>query len=637
MPLQICTCCDLNAGDKRRPCGFPWTTANNVEFADQPTTPESLTVARSSDYTSATMGWTLYDAVTEYEIERSTAVQVNVADASRIEYGDPVTYMITGTQAGIDEYTDSTIEAHRTYQYRIRARGADAASWSAWSNYVFSGAAPKADLPAPANLELVRDSDSVTASWSAPSGDFDNYTLQRQELIVVSGSTFFANVVTLGDDMWLPANSTMYVDTGIMPEQTYEYRVGAVLDDQVGVYSEWFRVGPVDTSLGGAPGDLRIVETGARVFDQRREFWMRWDEIGRADDYQLQVVAYDLTGGGRSLSDHVVTDPTYFRTAFSSEALRVRGRKLDADVCAGADDDRCVTGWTPWYDVSFTPKVSSAGSPDGEQPGHDDDGGARGAARGHRGGPRAGRIHRRQRPRSGVRPAGLCAVRGIDQRGARLASRHGAPGSGHGRGDTRAGADGRLPPAGDQHRVADRGPVADWSGRDACPGAPARSAALMVLQRMLIALVAMHLGFGFTQLSLAYYAGDVADYGAAGFLSHTPIGAFVDLDEDNDQTSGANLSAIRQMFEIVNQTGDAINGLASFGYDFLDEIGPDVGLVYMVVLIFRIASWLFTIALGLALLYVLFDSNLLTSKVGLALVAGGSGLVALLSGAGALL
>ena len=338
---------------------------NNILTADLPTHPESTTVSRNADYTTATMNWNLYDAVTEYEVQRTTAVQVDVADASRIEYGDPVTYMISGTQAGLNEFLNAGIQSHRTYQYRIRARGVDATTWSAWSDYVFSGAKPTVDLPAPGNLELARDSTSVTASWSAPVGDFDNFTLQRQELILVGGSTFFGNVRSLGDDTWLPADSTMFEDTGILAGQTYEYRVAAVLDDQVGVYTDWFRVGPVNASLGPAPANFRRLEgleAGQRVFDARYEFWLGWDEVGRADDYEVQVQTFGLTGG-KSLKTSIVTDPTFFHTAFSRVGLRVRARSaVDADTCRAADDNRCLTDWTAWADVGFTP-ITTVGEP----------------------------------------------------------------------------------------------------------------------------------------------------------------------------------------------------------------------------------------------------------------------------------
>ena len=335
---------------------------NKVEFADAPTIPESLSVSRNADFTTATVTWELYDAVTVYEIQRLTAVQVDVADASRIEYGDPVTFTIEGTQAGIDEYVDSTLEAHRTYQYRMRARGGDITSWSGWTDQVFSGARPDVDLAAPGNLELDRGEDSVVASWSAPTGSFDNYTLQRQE-VIVTGSTIFGNIVTLGGATWLPGDTTTYTDTSIIPSQIYEYRIAAVKDDQVGVYSEWFRIAPPNISLGAEPPNFTMLDADQRVFDERREFWVGWDAVSGADDYQVQVMIFDVANGGRSLEEHIVTDPSYFRTSYGRVGIRVRGRKLDTDICSSADDNRCLTKWTKWADVRFTP-VETVETPD---------------------------------------------------------------------------------------------------------------------------------------------------------------------------------------------------------------------------------------------------------------------------------
>ncbi len=348
----------LRATDDSAVLLFSLTDENKVEFADTPTIPESPTITRNADYTTATLSWELYDAVSLYEIQRATAVQVEVADASRIEYGNPVTFTVDGTQAGIDEYEDTTIEAHRTYQYRMRARGADSTSWSSWTEYVFSGAKPQVDLQPPGNLEITRDTGSIIASWTAPPGDLDNYTLQRQELVVVQGTTFFGNVVTLGENDWLPGDSTMYADSSILPTQIYEYRVAAVLDNQVGTYSEWFRIGPQITDLGAAPENFRVLASGNRILDERREFWMAWDSLPAADDYEVQILTFDLMTGGQSTKTRIVTDPTYFQTSFGRVGLRVRGRKLDADICSTSPDNRCLSNWTSWYQVRFTPAVT---------------------------------------------------------------------------------------------------------------------------------------------------------------------------------------------------------------------------------------------------------------------------------------
>ena len=150
----------------------------------------------------------------------------------------------------------------------------------------------------------------------------------------------------------------------------------------------------------------------------------------------------------------------------------------------------------------------------------------------------------------------------------------------------------------------------------------------MRLLKLLIALIAIHMGLGFTQLVVYYYAGDVANYGAGGWISHTPIGTFVNVESESvPQTEDqANPSNLKALLNFANNLGDAINGLASFGYGFLEDIQPSDGLVYTVVMILRIVSTLFWLALGLALIYFLFDSNLLTSKLGLALVGFGLGL-----------
>ncbi len=332
------------------------STANTVAFADTPSSLESVTVSRNVDYTSATIKWTLYDAVTEYEIERVTAVQVDVSGASRIEYGDPVTFLVAGTQAGIEQYQDTTVQPHRTYQYRVRARGGGLTSWSGWSDYIFSGAKPRVDVPAPGNLELTRDRNSITASWTAPIGDFDDYTLQRQELILAEGSTFFGNVISLGNP-WLSGNSTMHTDSNILPNQVYEYRIAAVKANEVGTYSDWFRIGPLNLSLGRAPANLMLLEEGQRIFDKYHEFWLGWDPIGPADSYEVQHVAFDLNTSGQRMKTRIVTDTTYFVTASSRGAIRVRARQLDTSRCAAADDNRCLSEWTAWHHARFAPTV----------------------------------------------------------------------------------------------------------------------------------------------------------------------------------------------------------------------------------------------------------------------------------------
>ena len=339
-----------------------YTESDLLEPTDAPATPMSLTADRTASYDAVELGWELYDPASEYEIERLSAVAVSVGDTNRIEYGDPSRFNIGGTIAGVDLYADSTAEANKTYQYRIRARG-DTDDWSSWSSYIFSGAQPDADIDAPSNVSLDRadDNSSVTVEWSAPSGDFDHYTLQRQELVVQDSSTFFANAVTLGNP-WLSTASLEYEDTAILPGQTYEYRVAAVKDDLVGEYTDWARSSPVDKHLGPAPDNLQIESDSAYLF--RREVWLGWDEVDGADDYEVGVLKSELATGLETLESLVYTDNSYFHTGFSRAAVRVRARKHDDDLCGAGTNDYCYTAWTGWLPLGFTP-VFEVESPDG--------------------------------------------------------------------------------------------------------------------------------------------------------------------------------------------------------------------------------------------------------------------------------
>ena len=49
----------------------------------------------------------------------------------------------------------------------------------------------------------------------------------------------------------------------------------------------------------------------------------------------------------------------------------------------------------------------------------------------------------------------------------------------------------------------------------------------MGLLKLLILAVTFHAALGITQASVGYFAGDVADPGAEGFISHTPIGSLL--------------------------------------------------------------------------------------------------------------
>ena len=341
--------------------------------SDIPDVPDSLTSKRNSDYSEATLSWTLRGPVVEYQVERQEASSVVSGDLARIEYGNTTLSLVAGKIWGLSSYTDATVDSGKTYRYRLRARRGD--TWSAWSNYAVSLGLADEEIDPPANVSLSRahDNSQVAISWTLPAGsDFDNVTIQRQELVSPEGSALFANLLTLsGADCgstgatWLPATAVACTDAGIMPGRTYEYRVAVVKSGQPGDYSGWVRSAPVSLIIGDAPTNLRLVEDATdRILADLREYWMRWDPVEGADDYEVEVRSYGASGNP-SVTSLIYTDPRFFRTAYGRTELRVRGRRVSDALCGNADGtlaagETCPTDWTPWYGVQFSPRLPAA-------------------------------------------------------------------------------------------------------------------------------------------------------------------------------------------------------------------------------------------------------------------------------------
>ena len=329
--------------------------------------PGLLTATRDARHEEVTVTWDLPEtSVGTYQIERSRAIVATSGDLSSIQYGETTTVQIRSGELGrrgAVRFTDSGLVPRSTYRYRVRAGNADSSIWTGWGNVISAGVQPL-DLPAPGNLEVLRgrDNASVTVQWTKPDGEVDTYAVQRQELVIVESSTIFANTITLADD--LSPSTLAYTDESISPGRTYEYRIAAVRGGVVGDYTDWARVTPFDPSLGKAPENLHFVDDEtARLLDDRREFWVRWDELDGADNYEVDVLVYDVATGGQSMESYIVTDPKYFRTAYGRTDVRTRGRKHDSDLCGSGAEDRCYSEWTGWYSVRFTPAVTIAAPP----------------------------------------------------------------------------------------------------------------------------------------------------------------------------------------------------------------------------------------------------------------------------------
>ena len=323
--------------------------------SDIPAAPDSVLANRGADGTSATVTWDLVGPVVEYEILREQAITIEAMTTATTQYGNAQRFLVPGTVWGLDSYTDATTDPKFTYRYRVRARrGAN--KWGSWSAYAVAGGQSAADIGAPGGFQAIRaqDNANVVLSWTAPSGEVDGYAVQRQELVVAEGSTIFANPVILTDS--LSSDTLTYTDASIAPGRTYEYRVTPLEGDAFGKPTEWARVSPFTSRLGGAPPNFRFDLARDRKLADRREFWMVWDEVDGADDYEVEVFEYDRGSRGESLSSHVVTDPSFFRTIYGTVNLRVRARKSDAGLCGSEAGDHCHSDWTGWYGVQFAPE-----------------------------------------------------------------------------------------------------------------------------------------------------------------------------------------------------------------------------------------------------------------------------------------
>ena len=152
---------------------------------------------------------------------------------------------------------------------------------------------------------------------------------------------------------------------------------------------------------------------------------------------------------------------------------------------------------------------------------------------------------------------------------------------------------------------------------------------MITLRRLQVLLVVVHVGAAFVQLVTTYFNGYFTHYGMDGWLAHTPIGAHFDLESTDIGAHDVALTNVPEMFRFVFKLGDTVNGLAWVDYDWMHQISS-VNFLFILVLalrLFSIGMWLATAG---ALIKVVLDSNLLSSKVGLVVLFGGIGILSML-------
>ncbi|NTU42709.1 MAG: hypothetical protein HGA78_06580, partial [Nitrospirales bacterium] len=226
---------------------------------DLPLPPENLKVLGVTD-TTVSLSW--YDAADNeagFIIERQDVpLLASQPMPPFVEIARVPTQTPGATGFGGNTFTDTGLSSGRTYNYRVAAYNV-----SGPSTYNINGPVAATTTatppPAPSNLTattvLANNVPTVTLNWTDTAFNELGFRLQRS-----TDSLFRRNLTTVS----LPANSTTYSDTSVMPNTTYYYRVVAYNNLGSSAASNTASVLTV-SSIPTAPSNLQVsrVRTGA--------------------------------------------------------------------------------------------------------------------------------------------------------------------------------------------------------------------------------------------------------------------------------------------------------------------------------------------------------------------------------------
>ena len=153
-----------------------------------------------------------------------------------------------------------------------------------------------------------------------------------------------------------------------------------------------------------------------------------------------------------------------------------------------------------------------------------------------------------------------------------------------------------------------------------------------VLRKLAILLLVVHIACAFVELTRSYNNGYLSSYGMGGWLAHTPIGSHFDLEDTGSGAHDVGLQGIETVpgiFRFLFDLGETVNRLAIVHYDFMSEITA-ANFLFVLVLGLRIFSLGVWASAATALARTVFQSNMLSSKVGLVMLFGGVGILSAL-------
>ncbi|MCL2058431.1 MAG: fibronectin type III domain-containing protein [Oscillospiraceae bacterium] len=218
-----------------------------------PTTPSLVQVSPTETFIS----WVYAEgAAYETEIERRRDGEADFSGLALVP-------------AGVNRYTDASVEPNTLYRYRIRARYGVAV----YSPYVEASVRSAIETPQITSIYAASPS-TVYVSWTA-SADASRYTLERKR----KGDLEFSIVTSSARDR------TYYTDSGVLPGERYYYRVKAVsqngseslYSDEAEVTAAYIDISQTISAV--ATGDYRVELSWSDLGDKEStyEIW-RYDE-----------------------------------------------------------------------------------------------------------------------------------------------------------------------------------------------------------------------------------------------------------------------------------------------------------------------------------------------------------------------